>query len=149
MTSRLWIAVWVCFAVAGEPGVSARVVGGTVAGLASKKDGRMELTGKDSLIFLGDGVKLSIPFDNIHTLEYGQRVTRRYAEAILISPVLLLAKSRKHFVTVGYMDEQGSRQALVFQLGKGDIRAVLAGLEAKTGRRVEFQDEEARKSGKG
>jgi len=32
---------------------------------------------------------------------------------------------------------------------KGDIRAVLAGLEARTGRRVEFQDDEARKAGKG
>jgi len=31
---------------------------------------------------------------------------------------------------------------------KGDIRLVLAGLEARTGRRVEFQDEEARKTGK-
>ena len=32
---------------------------------------------------------------------------------------------------------------------KGDIRGVLTGLEARTGRRVEYQDDEARKAGKG
>jgi len=36
----------------------------------------------------------------------------------------------------------------VFQVEKGDVRALLAGLEAKTGRRVEVTDDEARK-GKG
>ena len=92
---------------------------------------------------------MRIAFDRVHTLEYGQRVSRRYAEAILISPVLLLAKSRKHFLTVGYTDGEGRRQALVFQVDKGDVRAVLAGLEAKTGRRVEYQDDEARKTGGG
>jgi len=29
------------------------------------------------------------------------------------------------------------------------VRAVLVSLEAKTGRKIEFQDEEARKAGKG
>jgi hypothetical protein len=70
-------------------------------------------------------------------------------EAVLISPVLLLAKSRRHFVTIGYLDEAGKQQALVFRVEKGDIRSVLASLEARTGRRIEYQDNEARKAGKG
>jgi hypothetical protein len=37
----------------------------------------------------------------------------------------------------------------VLRVDKGDIRSVLAGLEARTGRRVEFLDDEARKAGKG
>jgi len=32
---------------------------------------------------------------------------------------------------------------------KGDVRVVLASLEARTGVKVTFQDEEARKAGKG
>jgi len=76
-------------------------------------------------------------------------VSRRYAAAILISPLLLLSKSRRHYVTLGYVDEAGIQQALVFRVEKGDIRMVLASLEARTGRRVEYQDDEARKSGKG
>ena len=76
-------------------------------------------------------------------------MSRRYAAAILISPLLLLSKSRKHFVTLGYMDQDGKQQAVVFRCGKGDIRSVLAALEARTGRRIEYQDDEARKAGKG
>jgi hypothetical protein len=76
-------------------------------------------------------------------------VSRRYAEAVLISPLLLLSKSRKHFVTIGYIDREGKQQALVFRVEKSDIRSVLAGLEARTGRRIEYQDGEARKALKG
>jgi hypothetical protein len=32
---------------------------------------------------------------------------------------------------------------------KGDIRSVLVSLEARTGRKVQYQDDEARKAGKG
>jgi hypothetical protein len=67
----------------------------------------------------------------------------------LISPIFLLAKSRKHFLTVGYQDAAGRQQAMIFRVAKGDIRALLVTLEARTGRKVIFQDEEARKAGKG
>jgi len=38
---------------------------------------------------------------------------------------------------------------MVFELPKSVVRQMLVSLEAKTGRRVEYQDEEARKAGKG
>jgi hypothetical protein len=38
---------------------------------------------------------------------------------------------------------------MIFRVAKGDIRALLVTLEARTGRKVIFQDEEARKAGKG
>ena len=63
--------------------------------------------------------------------------------------MLLLSKSHKHFLTIGYVDTDGRQQALVFRVEKGDIRSVLAGLEARTGRRIEYQDAEARKAAKG
>jgi len=93
--------------------------------------------------------EVKVPYQKVNTLEYGQNVSRRYAAAVLISPVLLLSKARRHFVTIGYEDADGRQQALVFRVGKGDIRGVLTGLEARTGRRVEYQDDEARKAGKG
>jgi len=67
---------------------------------------------------------------------------------VLISPVLLLSKARKHFVTIGYLDGDGRQQALVLRVEKGDIRWVLASLEARTGRRIDYQDDEARKGRK-
>ena len=130
------------------PGVPVQAVGGTVPSLTGGCKGRMDFASEDALSFACKDARLRLPYGRIHTLEYGQRVSRRYAEGILISPVLLLSKSRKHFVTLGYTDEAGKRQAAVFQVGKHDIRVVLAGLEAKTGRRVEYQDNDARHSGK-
>jgi hypothetical protein len=135
--------------LAGDSGARAHYVGGTVAGLPSKSEGKIHMTDEEGLVFRSKSASVRIPYDKISTIEYGQRVSRRFAEAILISPLLLLAKKRKHFLTVGYTDEQGRRQALVFQIDKSGVRAVLVSLEAKTGRKVEFQDDKARKAGKG
>ena len=144
------MALFLCASalVAGEAGVRAQVIGGTVPALQGRCKGRMNLVEEDAFRFACDAAGVRIPYNRIHTLEYGQRVHRRYMEGILVSPVLLLSKSRKHFVTVGYMDDAGNRQALVFQVGKGDVRVVLAGLEAKSGRKIEYQDQDARNSGK-
>lgn len=141
-------AVFMCPLQAGEPGAKAFLTGSTVPDLPLKCDLRIDLTGRQELLFITRWLTLHVPYDKVNTVEYGQHVSRRYAEAILISPIMLLSKSRKHYVTVGYTDANGNQQALVFEVGKRDVRSVLAGLEAKTGRRVEYQDDEARK-GKG
>jgi len=131
---------------AAQPGSArAYLTGTTVPDFPNKCDVRVDMTGDQELLFVTRWLTLHVPYDKVNTLEYGQHVGRRYAEAILISPLFLLSKSRKHFVTVGYTDANGRQQALVLQVGKGDVRAVLAELEAKTGRRVEYTDDEARK----
>ncbi len=134
---------------AAEPGVRVQVAGGTVSAINCKGVTRLDLTGSEVLHFHAGKNDIGIPYGKINTVEYGQNVSRRYAAAVLISPVLLLSKSRKHFVTIGYVDEEGKQQALVLRVEKGDIRAVLASLEARTGRRIEYTDDEARKAGKG
>jgi hypothetical protein len=130
-----WCVVWLLagapWLAAGDLGVHAQLVGGTVAGLPGGSDGQISLLGQETLTFVSKSSALNIPYEKINTLEYGQRVNRRYAEAILISPVLLLAKSRKHFVTIGYTDEEGRQQALIFRVSKSDVRSMLAGLEAR------------------
>jgi hypothetical protein len=140
------VALLALTAAAAERGVRAQFIGGTVPGLAVKSSAMLDLTGSDGLLFSSGPVQVRIDYRKINTLEYGQTVSRRYAAAVLISPVLLLSKSRKHFVTLGYVDADGNQQALVFRVEKGDIRTVLASLEARSGRRIEFQDDEARKS---
>jgi hypothetical protein len=136
-------------AALGAQGVKAQVAGGTLAEIPAKSTVRLDVTGAERLVLRCGKTELRIPWEKVNTLEYGQNVSRRYAAAVLISPVLLLSKSRKHYVTLGYLDPGGKQQAVVFRVGKGDIRSVLASLEARTGRRIEFQDEEARKGGKG
>ncbi|MEO8369451.1 MAG: hypothetical protein ABI806_09635 [Candidatus Solibacter sp.] len=135
--------------LAVKPGVKVQFVGGTQSELAGKAKLQLDLTHDETLIVHQGKSAFEIAYRKINTVEYGQTVSRRYAEAVLISPLLLLSKSRKHFVTIGYVDDAGKQQALVLRVEKGDIRSVLASLEARTGRRVEFQDSEARKAGKG
>ncbi len=134
---------------AAEPGGRAEYVGGTVAVLAGTARGEILTTGQQYFEFRARPATLRIAYEKINLLEYGQKVDRRYALGILVSPVLLLSKKRRHFLTIGYADEEGRQQAVVFQVDKNHVRSVLAGLEARTGRRVEYQDEEARKAGKG
>jgi hypothetical protein len=134
---------------AGSNGSRVLYVGGTVAGVSNKSDARIETVQQDALRFSTRNTTVEIPYREINTLEYGMRVSRRYVEAVLISPIFLVAKRRTHFLSIGYTDADGKQQAMVLQVNKDDIRPLLVSLEARTGRRVEYQDEEARKAGKG
>jgi len=102
------------------------------------------------------GKVYTIPYNQIIDIEYGQKAGRRVGAAlatgILLSPVglfLLFSKKRKHFVTIGYKDDEGKEQVAVFELGKDIVRTTLPILEARSGKKIEYQDEEAKKSGKG
>ena len=134
---------------ASASGGRVHYVGGTVAELPGKSEGRIQTSDSDVLLLQIKGVDLRVPYRNINLVEYGQRVNRRIVEAILISPLMLLSKKRLHFLTVGYSDTEGRQQAMVFQVNKNDVRSLLVSLEARTGRKVEFQDEDARRAGKG
>ena len=134
---------------AGDIGSRVQYVGGTVPGVRNKSDARIDLLRDDALKLSAGGNSFVIPYSDINTLEYGLRVSRRYVEAVLISPLFLVAKKKSHFLTIGYTDQDGRQQAMVLQVGKDEIRPLLVSLEARTGRRVEYQDEEARKAGKG
>ncbi len=97
----------------------------------------------------------AIPYKRFIDIEYGQKVGRRVgasiATAILISPVglfMLLSKKRKHFITVGYLDDSGKEQVAVFELGKDIVRTTLRILEARSGKKVAYQDEDAKKLNK-
>jgi hypothetical protein len=127
----------------------AEYVGGTASALASGSGGSIELSDQRYLAFYTKRGQVRVAYDRINLLEYGQKVDRRLLAAVAISPIFLLSKSRKHFLTVGYRDEDGKQQALVFRVDKGSIRSALVSLEARTGLKVQYQDEEARKAGKG
>lgn len=134
---------------AGSNGSRVLYVGGTVVGVSGKSGARLETMQQDALRFSARGVIVEIPYREINTLEYGMRVSRRYMEAVLISPLFLAAKRRTHFLSIGYTDAEGRQQAMVLQINKDDIRPLLVSLEARTGRRVDYQDEDARRAGKG
>lgn len=124
-------------------------VGGTINAIKEGTEGTSSAKDEKVFVFEYKGGKLAIPYERINDLEYGQKAGRRLGLALVISPWLLLSHKRKHFLTIGYTDESDKQQAGVFELGKGVVRVMLASLEARTGRKIEYQDEEARKSGLG
>ena len=133
-------------AFAGVPSEQAVYRGGTLDRPQPSDVGLASTSGAEAFSFrYGDG-ELSIPYGRVNLLEYGQKAGRRLGLAILVSPLFLLSKKRRHYLTIGYRDEQGEQQAAVFELGKKIVRATLAGLEARTGIEVDYENEEARQA---
>jgi hypothetical protein len=124
-------------------------VGGTITSIKEQTEGKSSTASETEFVFTYKNGSLRIPYDRVDSLEYGQKAGRRVGMAIAISPLALFSKKRKHFLTVNYTTEDDKQQAAVFELGKDVVRVTLSVLEARTGRQIEYQDEEARKSGKG
>jgi len=150
------IALILCFAFvmeaiswAGLGSDSAMYVGGTVSALKEGTEGKISAKDEKVFVFEHAGEKFTIPFDRINDLEYGQKAGRRLGVAIAVTWVALFSKKRKHFLTIGYNDENDKQQAAVFELGKNTVRVTLASMEARTGKKVDYEDDEARKSGRG
>lgn len=149
ITATLLIALVAAPLLAGVGSHDAMYVGGTVTTIKPGTEGKVSTDDEKVYVFTYKGGSLSIPYDRVEALEYGQKAGRRVGLAIAISPWLLLSKKRKHFLTVSYKNEEDKDQAVVLELGKDIVRVEIASLEARTGRKVEYQDDEARKSGKG
>ena len=124
----------------------AAYIGGT-ASIQEGTVGTCSAKGEGAFVFAYAGGALTIPYDRINSLEYGQKAGRRLGVAIVLTPAALLSKKRRHFLTIDYKDAADKQQAVVLELGKGIVRPTLAALEARTGQKVEFQDDEARKAG--
>ena len=137
-------------ALAGSAGGGhAAYLGGTIPQFQQGAEGALDAVDQHYLVFWTRKTNLRVPYEKINLLEYGQNVSRHVALAVLISPMFLLSKKRQHFLTVGYQDDEGHQQAMVFKVEKSGIRTVLAMLEARTGLKVQYQDDEARRGSKG
>ncbi|HEX8028861.1 MAG TPA: hypothetical protein VF491_10390 [Vicinamibacterales bacterium] len=66
-----------------------------------------------------------------------------------ISYADVMELERRHYLTINFKNQSGKEHAVVFELGKDIVRTTLAILEARTGKKIQYQDDEARKSGKG
>ena len=155
----------VAFAFAGIDSKKAAFVGGTLKdkffpGAKDLVEGDLNTADEKNLIFSYKLKKESkeyiIPYDQIIDIEYGQKAGRRVgaaiATAILLTPLglfLLFSKKRKHYVTIGYKDSDAKEQVAVFELGKDIVRTTLPILEARSGKKIEYQDEDAKKASKG
>ena len=145
----LILAICVPYMFAGLGSHKAEYIGGTVATIKEGTEGETSMKDEKVYTFTYKGGNLTIPYDQVDSLEYGQKAGRRVGLAIAVSPFLLLSKKRKHFLTISWKDANDKQQAAVLELGKDIVRTEIATLEARTGRKVEYQDDEARHAGAG
>jgi hypothetical protein len=62
-----------------------------------------------------------------------------------LKPWTLFHKSRRHFLSVAYKDKDNKDQAAVFELGSDILRPTVLVIQVRAHKKVQFQDEEARK----
>ena len=136
-------------AFAGLGGDKTAYMGGTENQIKEGTEGYSSGKDEKQFVFEYKGGKLIIPYEQVNDLEYGQKAGRRLGVAIAVTPLALFSKKRKHFLTIGWKDEQDKQHAAVFEVGKSVVRTTIATLEARTGKKLEYQDDEARKSGMG
>ncbi len=122
MKTRLLLGI--CFLAvslplfAGVDSHKAVYIGGTVSSLKEQAEGVLSTKDEKQLTFVHKKETFAIPYDRIDSLEYGQKAGRRVGLAIAISPIALLSKKRRHYLTVNFNDAQDKQQAAVFELEK-------------------------------
>jgi len=126
-------------------GDEAMYVGGTISSVREKTEGHLDLSSETEGRFEAKKGTFTFAYKKITSIEYGQKAGRRIGVALVVSPLFLLSKKRKHFLTIGFTDAAGKSQGAVLEVGKGHVRSVLSTLEARSGQKVEFESEEARK----
>jgi hypothetical protein len=129
---------------AGLGSDKAAYVGGTLS-LPEKTEGKLALSDPAAAKFTYKGGESGIPYERISSLEYGQKAGRRIGVAVMVSPLALFSKKRKHYLTIGFTDADGKQQGAVFELGKDTVRSTLVTLEARSGKQVEYESDEAKK----
>jgi hypothetical protein len=141
----------VSVSVLAVDGKKAMYVGGTRTDIKEAAEGKFDVSSETEMAFTPDKTKVrhTMLYAQVTELEYGQKAGRRVAVALLVSPFAIFSKKRKHYLTINYKDADGKDQAVVFELGKEIVRTTLAVVEARSGKKIAYQDDEARKSGKG
>ncbi len=92
-------------------------VGGTVTAVKENTEGKLGAA-ENTLVFQYKSGKITIPYEQVNSLEYGQKAGRRLGLAVAISPLFLLSKKRKHYLTIGFLDENKKQQAACRSSGR-------------------------------
>src|SRR5262245_17643918 len=85
--------------------------------------------------------EVEIPYGSITSLLYERAATPRYSAAVLVSPLFLFSKSKKHFLTIQYKNAEGQGQFALIRFDKSNWQAAVAAVEAQTGVKVERVEE--------
>jgi hypothetical protein len=155
---RTLSAVLACCLASATPltgaveGKRAMYIGGTVASIPEKQQGTLDTSGASEFVFTWDKGKWNVPFANINKLVYREKVGRHVGATIATTAAVgvsglfvLLAKKKKHYLSLEWKDEPGQVQVAAFELSKDAFENVIANLEEKTGLHLQVEVQEAPK----
>ena len=79
-----------------------------------------------------------IPYDAITNIVYERSAHRRYGSALLINPLLVFSRGKKHWLTIEFTDVADLPQGYVYmRLDKNNQRQILSALGSGTGIEIE------------
>lgn len=118
---------------------TATYLGGTV-GLYSGTAGTLSTDGQDLLVFTPafKPLNLQISYKAITAMEYGPQAGQRVPVSVVVS------KKNGQCLTVNWKDDSGTEQSIVFDLSHDVVSATLASLEMKSGKAIQYQNNDAR-----
>ena len=142
------------------PEESAQYVGGTVTAIPQQTTGELLTDDENILSFTwqkggqSGGGEWRIPYKRVTYLGYGQHSGRRVGSTTALalatggaSLPVMWSKKRRHYITLSFKDDQGKAQTAIFLVGKKAILTLPKILEIRTGVKLQYEDEEAKKVG--
>ncbi len=146
-----WLAAPVPLTPAVE-GKKAMYVRGTVSAIREKQQGILDTSGASTLVFRWETSKWEVPFTSVTKMVYRNKVGRHVAATVATTAAVgasglfvLLAKKKKHYLSLELKNESGNMEVVVFELSKGIYEEVVADLEEKTGLPLEVELEKPSK----
>lgn len=142
---RTAIVIVVALALAApafsEPGRAAAVegqqvmyVGGTIGDLQEGALGRFDLSREKGLVFEAAGMRTEIPYAQITSHTYTEKLARRLGVVATIAVVLVKRRQRRHFIEINFRSDDGTPQVAVFEISKDAVQTVTAVLNARAPR---------------
>lgn len=122
-------------------------VGETVTSIPEGTKGHLVLQDKQILSFKYGSASYELPYSKVTSLEFGQKVGRRVGSTIALGVTTLgigalpmLFSKKKHYLSIAFLEADGTNGAMVLEPSKGNVRKVLATIEARTGKKVELEE---------
>jgi|GEM_PF-2307610 len=103
--------------------------------------GELVIDGRSVRFEKGDSEYFSLSPKALTEIFYSRVSGRRIKTAMVVSPLLLLTKGHKHYLTMSFNDGEDAVGAVEFQLHKSNYRGVLRALEQATGLRAKYDQE--------
>lgn len=147
-----WVAVIALFAqlAIAVDSNKAAYMGGTWTTFKQGQEGKLDVSNEVKAVFIPDDKKdtpAEIVYAGVTSLEYGQKTGRRIGLTLMTGAwPLLLSKKRKHYLTIGFTGNDGKPQGVVLELGKDITRGMLTTFETRSGKKIEYETEDARKN---